>query len=136
MIALNSKTPCLVTEVNPHLQMSSAWLGAMNVGDVIAVVAQKTAFSATQPEEFLLKNNGAELANFLGTDREFDSEKYTAWADALPIQAHFDAAIECEAHDGHTVRVYFTKDEALNGGAPRYMSDAKFEQAVNLVFGE
>lgn len=136
MTTLNATTPCLVTEVNPRRQTSTVWTGATTVGEVISIIAQKTASSVTQPQEFLLKNAGKSLTDFLDAEGDFDGEKYNAWADALPIQAHFDAAIDCEGDDGHAIRVYFTKDDALKDGAARYMSEDKFEQAVNLVFGE
>lgn len=135
MTTLNSTTPCLVTEVNPHRQTSTAWTGATTVGEVISIIEQKTAFSVTQPQEFLLKNAGKSHADFLDAEGDFDGDAYNAWEAKQPIEAHFDAAIDCESSDGHIIRVYFTQDEALNGGAPRYMNEEKFEQAVNLVFG-
>lgn len=136
MTTLTSKTPCLVTEVNPHRQSSSVWTGATTVADVIDIVGQTTAFKVTQPGEFLLKNAAQSLENFVGADGEFDGDAYNTWERSQPIEAHFEAAIDCSADDGHVINVYWTKDEAIEAGAPRYMSEEKFEQAVNLVFGE
>ena len=136
MAILNSKTLCLVTEVNPHRQTSTVWTGATTVGEVIRIITQKTASSVTKPQEFLLKNAGKSLTDFLDAEGDFDGDAYTTWETVQPIQAHFDAAIDCEGDDGHAIHVYFTKDEALNEGAPRYMSEEKFEQVVNSVFSE
>ena len=136
MTTLNSNTPVLVVEINPHLQTSTTWLGCMTVGDVISVVNQKTAFSTTQPQEFLLKNAGKTLEDFTDADGDFDGNACLDWENSQSTEAHFDAAIDCESSDGHIIRVYFTQDEALNDGAPRYMSEEQYEQAVNLVFGE
>lgn len=134
MSTLNSKTPCLVTEVNPHRQSSTVWTGATTVADVIAIVEQTTAFKVTQPGEFLLKNARQSLENFIGADGDFDGDAYNAWETAQPIDAHFEAAIDCARDDGHTVSVYWTREAALDAGAPRYMSDEQYIKAVDLVF--
>lgn len=100
------------------------------------MIERMTACSVTQPGEFLLKNNKKTHADFLDADGEFDGDKYNEWAYSLPIDAHFEAALDCAADDGHMVQVFWNKEDALDAGAPRYMGEDKFEQAVNLVFGE
>ena len=131
---MNSNTKVCIVEINPHRQTSSVWIGATTVGEVISLVARETAFKATQPTEFLQKNNNFDYADFLDADGEIDFEKATDWENSLPIEAHFEAATDCAENDGHEIRVYWTREEAEEAGAPRYMSEEEYGQKLNLIF--
>ena len=81
-------------------------------------------------------NAGVELSSFIDSDGEFDSDAYNAWEEAQPIEAHFEAAIDCAKDDGHKVDVFWAKESAIEAGAPRYMNEENYLAAVNLIFGE
>lgn len=127
-------TPVLIVEVNPHRQSSTAWTGATTVGEVIRLIRDTTSFKNEKPDDNLRSNAGVELSSFIDSDGEFDSDAYNAWEEAQPIEAHFEAAIDCAGNDGHNIKVYWSKDDALKDGAPRYMDAEVYEKAVGVVF--
>ena len=131
---MNSNTNVCIVEINPHRQTSCVWTGATTVAEVISILAQETAFKTTQPSEFLQKNNNFNPADFLDKDGDIDFDKVTEWENSLPIEAHFQAAIDCAADDGHEIRIYWTREEAEEAGAPRYMSEEEYGQKLNLIF--
>ena len=131
---MEKNTRVCIVETNPHRQNSCVWTGAPTVGEVIDIVNEETASSTTQPTEFLQKNNNFDYADFLDADGEIDFEKATDWENSLPIEAHFQAAIDCAADDGHEIRIYWTREEAEEAGAPRYMSEEEYGQKLNLIF--
>ena len=131
---MNSNTNVCIVEINPHRQTSSVWIGATTVGEVISLVARETAFKTTQPTEFLQKNNNFDYADFLDADGEIDFEKATDWENSLPIEAHFQAAIDCAADDGHEILIYWTREEAEEAGAPRYMTDEAYKKKLDSIF--
>lgn len=131
---MEQNTKVCIVETNPHHQTSCVWTGATTVVEVISVVAQETAFKTTQPTEFLRKNNGFKAANFFDADGDIDWDKVSEWENSLPIEAHFQAAIDCSADDGHTINVYWTRQEAEEAGAPRYMSEEEYTQKLDVVF--
>ncbi len=61
----------------------NVWIGATTVGEVISLVARETAFKATQPTEFLQKNNNFNPADFLDKDGDIDFDKVTEWENSL-----------------------------------------------------
>ena len=131
---MNSNTKVCIVEINPYRQTSTVWTGATTVGEVISIVAQETAVKNTQPSEFLQKNNGFNPANFLDEDGDVDFGRVSEWENSFPIEAHFQAAIDCSADDGHTIEVYWTRQEAEEAGAPRYMSDEEYFAKLDTVF--
>ena len=131
---MEPNTKVFVVEINPHRQTSCVWTGATTVGEVISLINENTAFSTVQPVQFLHLNNKFNPADFLDENGEVDYDKVTEWENSLPIEAHFEAAIDCAADDGHIIRVYWTREEAEEAGAPRHMSDEAYKQKINLIF--
>ena len=131
---MEPSTRVLIVETNPHKQTSCVWTGTPTVEYLLYIMAQETAFSAVQPVQFLHLNNKLNLADFMDDSGEVDYDKVTAWENSLPIEEHFQAAINCAADDGHTIRVYWTREEAEEAGAPRYMSDEVYKQKIDLIF--
>lgn len=131
---MESNTKVCIVETNPHRQTSCVWTGATTVAEVISMVDQQTAFKTTQTAEFLQKNNNFDYTNFLDADGEVDFDKVNEWEKSLPIEAHFQAAIDCSADDGHKIEVYWTRAEAEEAGAPRYMSEEEYAQKLDLIF--
>ena len=127
-------TKVCIVEINPHNQSSCVWTGATTVGEVIDIMAQETAFSTVKPADFLDLNNNFNPDDFLDENGEVDWVKVADWENTLPIEAHFEAAIECAEYDGHTIRVYWTREEAEEAGAPRYMSDEDYKEKLDLIF--
>ena len=128
------KTKVCIVETNPHNQSSCVWTWPDTVQKVIAIINEETAFSAVQPVEFLRSNNNFNQADFLDDNGEIDNDKVTDWENSLPIEAHFQAAIECAEDDGHTIRVHWTREEAEEAGAPRYMSDEDYKEKIDSIF--
>ena len=128
------KTKVCIVEINPHNRTSYVWTGAQTVGEVIEIMNKETAFSTVQPVQFLHKNNGFNPADFMDENGEVDYDKVTDWENSLPIEAHFQAAIECAEDDGHTIRVHWTREEAEEAGAPRYMSDEDYKEKIDSIF--
>ena len=82
-----------------------------------------------------LKSNNLVSFNELMRAHPIDYLEHLAdWEESLPIEAHFEAAIDCAGDDGHIIKVYWSKEDALNDGAPRYMSDEDYAKCVGLVF--
>ena len=131
---MEKNTRVCIVETNPHRQTSCIWTGAPTVGEVIDIVKKETAFSSVQPNDFLHLNNGFKQYDFLDADGEIDLEKVAEWENALPIEAHFEATIECAENDGHTIRVYWTREEAEEAGAPRYMTDEAYQKKLDSIF--
>ena len=131
---MEPNTKVCVVEINPHRETSCVWTAATTVGEVIDIVAKETAFSTVQPADFLRENNGFESADFLNDDGEVDYDKVTEWENALPIEAHFDAAIECAADDGNIIRVHWTREEAEEAGTPQYMMDITYNLKIDKIF--
>ena len=131
---MNSNTKVCIVETNPHRQTSCIWIGATTVGEAIAIVKQEESFSSVQPSGFLQKNNGFNPADFLDSEGDVDFDKVAEWENSLPIEAHFQAAIDCAADDGHTINVYWTREEAEEAGAPRYMSEEEYSAKLDTVF--
>ena len=129
---LNTRV-CIV-ETNQHKQTSCVWTGAPTVGEVIEAMNKETAFSAVQPADFLDLNNNFDPADFLDADGEVDWERVSEWENSLPIEAHFQAAIECAENYGHIIRVHWTREEAEEAGAPRYMNEDVYKQKIDLIF--
>ena len=131
---MEPNTKVCIVETNPHKQTSSVWTGASTVEEVIAIINEETAFSAVQPVQFLHSNNGFDLNAFLDDNGEVDYDTVVAWEHSLSTEAHFQAAIDCAADDGHTIRVHWTREEAEEAGAPRYMSDEDYKEKIDLIF--
>lgn len=131
---MESNTRVCIVEINPHQQTSCVWTGATTVKEVIDAMNKETAFSVVQPVDFLDLNNNFNLDDFLDADGEVDWGKVTEWENSPPIEAHFQAAIDCAAADGHTIRVYWTREEAEEAGAPRYMSEAVYKDKLDVIF--
>ena len=131
---MEQNTKVFVVETNPHNQTSCTWTGAKTVAEVIDAVNKETAFSAVQPADFLHLNNNFNPNDFLDKDGDIDFNKVTEWENSLPIEAHFKAANACAADDGHIIRVYWTREEAEEAGAPRYMSDEDYKLKIDLIF--
>ena len=131
---MEPNTKVCVVEINPHRETSCVWTGATTVGEVISLINENTAFSTVQPADFLRENNGFKFADFVDDSGEVDYDKVTEWEYSLPIEAHFHAAIDCAADDGHIIRVYWTREEAEEAGTPQYMSADVYKQKINLIF--
>ena len=131
---MEQNTKVCVVETNPHNQTSCTWTGAPTVAEVIDVMNKETAFSAAQPADFLHLNDNFNPNVFLDEDGQIDFDKVTEWEKTLPIEAHFQAAIDCAADDGHTINVYWTREEAEEAGAPRYMSNDVYKEKIDLIF--
>ena len=131
---MEQNTKVFVVETNPHRQTSCVWTGAPTVAGVIETMEQERAFSVVQPVQFLRSNNKFNPADFMDADGEVDFEKVTDWENSLQIEAHFQAAIDCAADDGHIISVYWTREEAEQAGAPQHMIDEVYKQKIDLIF--
>ena len=131
---MEPNTRVCIVETNTHRQTSCVWTGATTVAEVIDAMNKVTAFSAVQPADFLDLNNNFNPDDFSDDNGEIDWEKVKDWENSFPIEAHFKAAIDCAAYDGSTVRVYLTREDAEEAGAPRYMSDDVYKQKIDLIF--
>jgi len=131
---MDANTKVLVVETNPHNQTSKAWTGATTVGEVIVLVDVMTANKVTQPIDFLLANAGINMSLFNDSEGDFDATAFDNFVAQQPIKAHFQAAIDCAASDGHVISTYWSAQEALDDGAPRYMSEDAFATAIGLAF--
>ena len=131
---MEQNTKVCIVETNPHRQTSCVWTGAPTVAEVIEAINEETAFSAVQPADFLDLNNNFNPDDFSDDNGEIDWEKVNDWENSLPIEEHFQAAIDCAANDGHIIRVYWTREEAEEAGAPRFMSDDVYKQKIDLIF--
>ena len=131
---MEQNTKVCVVETNPHNKTSCVWTGATTVKEAILIINENTAFSAVQPADFLHLNNNLNPNDFLDADGEVNCDKVAEWENALPIEAHFQAAIDCAADDGHIIRVYWTREEAEEAGAPHYMSEEEYGQKLDSIF--
>ena len=131
---MKQNTKVCIVETNPHNQTSCVWTGATTVAEVIVIINEETSFSSVQPADFLQENKGFKFADFLDDNGEVNYDKVAEWENALPIEAHFQAAIDCAADDGHIIRVYWTREEAEEAGAPSYMSDEDYLNKLELIF--
>ena len=131
---MEKNTKVCIVETNPHRQTSCVWTGTPTVGEVIDIVNEETASSTVQPVQFLHSNNKFNPADFLDEDGAVDYDKVTEWEYSLPIEAHFQAAIDCAADDGHIISVYWTREEAEEAGAPRYMTDEAYKKKLDSIF--
>ena len=131
---LNTKV--FVVETNPHRQTSCVWTAATTVKEVISIINENTAFCSVQPVDFLHLNNNFDEYDFLDDEGEFDYGKVIEWEDSLPIEEHFQAAIDCEANDGNIINVYWTREEAEEAGAPPYMMDLIYKLKIDKIFGK
>ena len=131
---MEQNTKVCIVETNPHNQTSCVWTGATTVAEVIVIINEETSFCSVQPADFLQENNGFKFADFLDDNGEVNYYKVIEWENALPIEAHFDAAIGCAEDDGHTIRVYWTREEAEEAGAPQYMSNEDYLNKLELIF--
>ena len=131
---MEQNTKVCIVETNPHRQTSYIWTGATTVKEVIDSMNKVTEFSAVQPADFLDLNNNFNPDDFSDDNGEIDWEKVNDWENSLPIEEHFQAAIDCAANDGHIIRVYWTREEAEEAGAPRFMSDDVYKQKIDLIF--
>ena len=131
---MEQNTKVCVVETNPHNQTSCVWTGAPTVAEVIDAMNKETAFSAVQPADFLDLNNNFNPNDFLDADGEVDWGKVAKWEKTLPIEAHFQAAIECAENGGHIIRVYWTREEAEEAGAPHYMSNDAYKKKLDSIF--
>ena len=131
---MEQNTKVCIVEINPNNQTSYVWTGATTVGEVIDIMAQETAFSTVKPADFLDLNNNFNPDDFLDENGEVDWVKVADWENTLPIEAHFEAAIECAEYGGNIINVYWTREEAEEAGAPRYMSDEDYKEKLDLIF--
>lgn len=131
---MNSNAKVCIIETLPHRQFSYIWTGATTVAKVITIVDELTTFSSVKPTDFLRKNNNFDPNSFLDDDGEIDYEKITAWENSLPIEAHFQAAIDCAIKYGYIIKVYWTREEAEEAGAPRHMSFDDYLKQLEFIF--
>ena len=131
---MEKNTRVCIVETNPHRQNSCVWTGAPTVGEVIDIVNEETASSTAQPVQFLHSNNKFNPADFFDEDGAVDYDKVTDWENSLPIEAHFQATIDCSEYDGHIISVYWTREEAEEAGAPRYMTDEAYKKKLDSIF--
>lgn len=121
---MKKDTQVIVVETTPHRQTSTVWTACPTVGAVIDYMQVKTAFSNTQPYAFLLKNAGKTFEDFT------DEDEAEAWQVRQTVEDWFEASIDCVRDDGHIVNAYWSKAEAEEAGAPRYMSDEAYAAAL------